>query len=47
MTSFTSLKSLLLAALLMMAGGAMGQDILLREDISKCTGVKEPDNPTI
>ena len=29
MTSFTSLKSLLLAALLMMAGGAMAQDILL------------------
>lgn len=47
MTSFTSLKSLLLAALLMMAGGAMAQDILLSEDFSKCTGVKDPDNPTI
>lgn len=46
MTSFTSLKSLLLAALLMMAGGAMAQDILLSEDFSKCTGVKDPDNPT-
>ncbi|WP_302446933.1 DUF6359 domain-containing protein [Paraprevotella clara] len=47
MTNFTSLKSLLLAALLMMAGGAMAQDILLSEDFSKCTGVKDPDNPTI
>ena len=47
MTSFTSLKSLLLAALLMMAGGAMAQDILLSEDFSKCTGVKDPANPTI
>ena len=47
MTSFTSLKSLLLAALLMMAGGAMAQDILLSEDFSKCTGVKDPDNPDI
>lgn len=47
MTSFTSLKSLLLAALLMMAGGAMAQDILLSEDFSKCTGVKDPDSPTI
>ena len=47
MTRFTSLKSLLLAALLMMAGGAMAQDILLSEDFSKCTGVKDPDNPTI
>ena len=47
MTSFTSLKSLLLAALLMMAGGAMAQDILLSEDFSKCTGVNDPDNPTI
>ena len=34
MTSFTSLKSLLLATLLMMAGGAMAQDILLSEDFS-------------
>lgn len=31
----------------MMAGGAMAQDILLSEDFSKCTGVKDPDNPTI
>ena len=36
-----------MAALLMMAGGAMAQDILLSEDFSKCTGVKDPDNPTI
>lgn len=44
MNSFTSLKSWMLAALLMMSGGAMAQDALLSEDFSKCTAT-DPDNP--
>lgn len=44
MTSFTSLKSWMLLALLFVAGQAAAQQVILSEDFSKCTS-KDPDNP--
>ena len=37
MTSFTSLKSWMMLALLFVAGQAAAQQVILSEDFSKCT----------
>ena len=42
--NFTSLKSFMLAALLLVAGQVMAQTVVLSEDFSKCTS-SNPDNP--